>query len=48
MIDLTPLRKFEVVGSDAEVFMQYAITRNVRRVSVGKSSIRRFATKPEA
>jgi aminomethyltransferase len=36
MIDLTPLRKFEVVGSDAEVFMQYAITRNVRRVSVGE------------
>ncbi|GAB6070983.1 DUF1989 domain-containing protein [Thiomicrorhabdus hydrogeniphila] len=36
MIDLTPLRKFEVIGPDAEVFMQYAITRNVRRVSVGE------------
>ncbi|MBF6057395.1 DUF1989 domain-containing protein [Thiomicrorhabdus heinhorstiae] len=36
MIDLTPLRKFEVVGTDAEVFMQYAVTRNVRRMSVGE------------
>ncbi|WP_319381293.1 DUF1989 domain-containing protein [Thiomicrorhabdus sp.] len=36
MIDLTPLRKFEVVGPDAEVFMQYAVTRNVRRMSVGE------------
>jgi aminomethyltransferase len=36
MIDLTALRKFEVVGPDAEVFMQYAVTRNVRRMSVGE------------
>lgn len=36
MIDLTPLRKFEVVGPDAEVFLQYMLTRNVRRVSVGE------------
>ncbi|WP_371414946.1 DUF1989 domain-containing protein [Hydrogenovibrio sp. JE_KL2] len=36
MIDLTPLRKFEVVGPDAEIFMQYAVTRNVRRISVGE------------
>jgi len=36
MIDLTPLRKFEVVGPDAEVFMQYAVTRNVRRMSIGE------------
>lgn len=36
MLDLTPLRKLEVVGPDAEAFMQYAITRNVRRVAVGE------------
>lgn len=36
MIDLTPLRKFEVLGPDAEVFLQYALTRNVRRLSVGE------------
>lgn len=36
MIDLTALRKFEVVGPDAEAFMQYAVTRNVRRMSVGE------------
>ncbi len=36
MLDLTPLRKFEIVGPDAEAFMQFAITRNVRRVSVGE------------
>ncbi|WP_321326321.1 DUF1989 domain-containing protein [Thiomicrorhabdus sp.] len=36
MIDLTPLRKFEVVGTDAEAFLQYAITRNVRRMSIGE------------
>lgn len=36
VMDLTPLRKFEVVGADAERLLQYALTRNVRRLSVGE------------
>jgi len=36
MIDLSPLRKFEVVGPDAEALLQHALTRNVRRLSVGQ------------
>ena len=34
-IDLSPLRKFEIYGPDAEALMQYAITRNVRKLAVG-------------
>lgn len=33
IMDLTPLRKFEVVGPDAEALMQYCLTRNVRRMA---------------
>ncbi len=36
MIDLTPLRKFEVLGPDAETLLQYALTRNVSRMSIGE------------
>ncbi len=36
MIDLSPLRKFEVTGPDAEAFLQYVLTRNVRRLAVGE------------
>ena len=36
MIDLAPLRKFEVYGQDAEALMQYAITRDVRKLAVGQ------------
>lgn len=36
MIDLTPLRKFEILGPDAEALLQYALTRNVRRVAIGE------------
>ncbi len=36
LLDLTPLRKFEVVGPDAEQLLQYALTRNVRRLAVGE------------
>ncbi|MGJ8648415.1 MAG: DUF1989 domain-containing protein [Marinomonas colpomeniae] len=36
MIDMTALRKFEILGPDAEALMQYALTRNVRRVAVGE------------
>ena len=36
MIDLTPLRKFEVTGPDAESFLQYMLTRNVRKLAIGE------------
>ncbi|GAA0793526.1 DUF1989 domain-containing protein [Marinobacterium sediminicola] len=36
LMDLSPLRKFEVVGPDAEALLQYALTRNVRRLAVGE------------
>jgi aminomethyltransferase len=36
MIDMTALRKFEILGPDAEALLQYALTRNVRRVAVGE------------
>jgi len=35
-IDLSALRKFEIVGPDAEALMQYTMTRNARRLSVGQ------------
>jgi len=36
VMDLSPLRKFEVTGPDAEALMQYALTRNVRKLGVGQ------------
>jgi aminomethyltransferase len=36
VMDLSPLRKFEVLGPDAETLMQLACTRNVRRLAVGQ------------
>ncbi len=36
MIDLAPLRKFEVYGQDAEALMQYAITKDVRKLAIGQ------------
>ncbi len=36
MIDLSPLRKFEVTGPDAETLLQRAVTRDVRRLSEGQ------------
>ncbi len=36
MIDLSALRKFEVLGPDAETLMNYTLTRNVRRLAVGQ------------
>ncbi|WP_420446269.1 DUF1989 domain-containing protein [Candidatus Poriferisodalis sp.] len=35
-IDLSPLRKFEVTGPDAEVLMQTCVTRNVRKLADGQ------------
>jgi aminomethyltransferase len=36
IMDLSPLRKFEVTGPDAESLLQYALTRNVRKVAIGQ------------
>ena len=36
IMDLSPLRKFEVLGPDAEALMQWAVTRNVRKLAVGQ------------
>ncbi|MDH3464645.1 MAG: aminomethyltransferase family protein [Gammaproteobacteria bacterium] len=36
VMDLSALRKFEVLGPDAEALMQWTLTRNVSRLSVGQ------------
>ena len=36
VIDLSPLRKFEVTGPDAEELLQYCLTRDVRKLSPGQ------------
>ncbi|MBL9034731.1 MAG: aminomethyltransferase family protein [Rhodospirillaceae bacterium] len=36
MLDLSPLRKFEVTGPDAETLLQRALTRDVRKLSEGQ------------
>jgi len=36
IIDLSPLRKFEVTGPDAEALMQYCLTRDVKKLSQGQ------------
>ncbi len=36
VMDLSALRKFEVVGADAEALLQRAVTRDVRRLAVGQ------------
>jgi aminomethyltransferase len=36
VIDLSALRKFEVLGPDAEALMQQCVTRDVRRLGVGQ------------
>ena len=36
VMDLSPLRKWEVLGPDAESLIQLAITRDARRLSVGQ------------
>lgn len=38
MIDLSPLRKYEVTGPDAEELLQTCLTRNVRKLSDGQVS----------
>ena len=36
IMDLSPLRKWELLGPDAEALVQLAITRDVRRLAVGQ------------
>lgn len=36
IMDLSPLRKFEVTGPDAESLLQYTLTRDVRKLAVGQ------------
>ena len=36
ILDLSALRKFEVVGPDAEALLQWTVTRNMRRLAVGQ------------
>lgn len=36
IMDLSPLRKFEILGPDAETLTQLAITRDVRKLAVGQ------------
>ena len=33
---LSPLRKFEILGPDAENLMQYTLTRNIKKLSIGQ------------
>ena len=37
-IDLSPLRKYEVTGPDAELLMQTCVTRNIRKLADGQVS----------
>ena len=36
VLDLSPLRKFEVTGPDSEALLQYVLTRDVKRLGVGQ------------
>ena len=36
VMDLSPLRKWEILGPDAEALVQHAITRDARRLSAGQ------------
>ncbi|MEL7394852.1 MAG: DUF1989 domain-containing protein [Pseudomonadota bacterium] len=36
IMDLSPLRKYEVTGPDAEQLMQHCVTRNVKKLAVGQ------------
>jgi aminomethyltransferase len=36
VMDLSPLRKWEILGPDAEALVQWVVTRDVRRLAVGQ------------
>lgn len=35
IMDLSPLRKFEITGPDSETLMQYTLTRNIKKLAIG-------------
>ncbi len=41
VMDLSPLRKFEVTGPDAEALLQYCVTRDMRKLVPGPSRLYR-------
>ena len=36
VMDLSPLRKFEITGPDAEALLQYTLTRDIKKLAVGQ------------
>ena len=36
IMDLSPLRKFEITGPDSEALLQYCMTRNIRKLAPGQ------------
>ena len=36
ILDLSPLRKFEILGPDAETLLQHCLTRNIRKLAVNQ------------
>ena len=38
VMDLSPLRKYEVLGPDAEALMQLCVTRDMKRLAVGQAA----------
>ena len=38
-MDLSSLRKFEILGPDAEELMNTALTRNIKKLSIRPSSL---------
>ncbi len=36
IMDLSPLRKYEVTGPDAEALMQLGVTRNIKKLATGQ------------
>ena len=36
IMDLSPLRKYEVTGPDAEALLQYCVTRDIKKLAVGR------------
>ena len=36
IMDLSPLRKYEITGPDAEALMQMGVTRNIKKLAVGQ------------
>lgn len=38
VMDLSPLRKYEVLGPDAEALLQHCLTRDMKRIAVGQAA----------